>query len=145
MNRALPLLLLCALAPPASAEIYKWTDAKGRVHYGDQGMAPNAKVVNVQINSFKSVTYSSLKNPPARAVRRGDVTLYGTEWCGFCKKARRYLESNGIPYTYLDVEHDTQAKSEFKAIDGRGVPVILVGNRRMNGFSEEGLRRLLNP
>jgi hypothetical protein len=30
------VLLLATLALPAAAEIYKWTDAQGKVHYGDQ-------------------------------------------------------------------------------------------------------------
>ena len=30
------VLLLAILALPAAAEIYKWTDAQGKVHYGDQ-------------------------------------------------------------------------------------------------------------
>lgn len=31
--RALPILLLLAAAAPASAEIYRWTDAEGREHF----------------------------------------------------------------------------------------------------------------
>lgn len=38
MLRSLPLLLLLA-AGPAGAEIYKWTDANGRVHFGDSATA----------------------------------------------------------------------------------------------------------
>lgn len=30
------ILLLAMLAAPAGAEIYKWTDAQGEIHYGDQ-------------------------------------------------------------------------------------------------------------
>lgn len=30
------ILLLALLAAPAGAEIYKWTDAQGEIHYGDQ-------------------------------------------------------------------------------------------------------------
>ncbi|MDP2432414.1 MAG: DUF4124 domain-containing protein [Pseudomonadota bacterium] len=30
------ILLLALLATPAGAEIYKWTDAQGVIHYGDQ-------------------------------------------------------------------------------------------------------------
>jgi hypothetical protein len=32
----LAALLLALLAIPAGAEIYKWTDVQGKVHYGDQ-------------------------------------------------------------------------------------------------------------
>jgi glutaredoxin len=68
--------------------------------------------------------------------------MYGTRWCGYCKKARQYFEANGIAYADLDIEQSKVALAEFQAIGGRGVPVILVGSRRMNGFDAEGFRRL---
>jgi len=34
------LLLAIALPAPVAAEIYRWTDANGRVHYGDRRAAP---------------------------------------------------------------------------------------------------------
>ncbi|MFI4981078.1 MAG: DUF4124 domain-containing protein [Nevskiales bacterium] len=33
MNRAIALFLLCSLPLAASAQIYKWTDANGQVHF----------------------------------------------------------------------------------------------------------------
>lgn len=38
----LPMLLLL-LAVPARAEVYRWVDAEGRVHYGDKPPAPGAR------------------------------------------------------------------------------------------------------
>jgi hypothetical protein len=37
------LLLAVALPAQAAAEIYRWTDADGRVHYGDRRAAPAAQ------------------------------------------------------------------------------------------------------
>jgi hypothetical protein len=34
--RALPALLMLAISLPAPAQVYKWTDADGRVHYSDK-------------------------------------------------------------------------------------------------------------
>ncbi|MWV17619.1 DUF4124 domain-containing protein [Pseudomonas sp. L-22-4S-12] len=44
------LLLLCALLLPAlaSAQIYRWTDAQGRVHFGEQPGGSNAQQVEVK-------------------------------------------------------------------------------------------------
>ena len=36
-------LALCLLAVPAAAELYKWTDENGKVHYSDQPPPANAK------------------------------------------------------------------------------------------------------
>ena len=49
----------------------------------------------------------------------------------------------GIPFVEYDVERDEIGKREYKKLNGRGVPVILVGNQRMNGFSAPSLEKLL--
>lgn len=43
-----PLLLTLALLPAfAAAEVYKWTGADGRVHYGDRPPSPQAQPLNL--------------------------------------------------------------------------------------------------
>lgn len=43
-----PLLLALALLPAiGTAEVYKWTDAQGRVHYGDQPPTPKAQPLDL--------------------------------------------------------------------------------------------------
>ncbi len=45
--RYLVLLCILCLSAPAGAEIYRWTDAQGRVHFGEQP-APGATPVQVK-------------------------------------------------------------------------------------------------
>ena len=59
-----------------------------------------------------------------------------------CKKARRYFNDNNISFTEYDIDKDPKAQARFDALEGKGVPVILVGKRRMNGFSVEGFERI---
>jgi hypothetical protein len=48
LNRVLALLILSLPQPlPSAAEIYKWTDENGKVHYGDQPDGENAVQVHV--------------------------------------------------------------------------------------------------
>jgi glutaredoxin len=61
--------------------------------------------------------------------------MYSTSWCGYCKKARKHFELKKIPYREYDIERSKKAALEYKKLNGRGVPVILIGKRRMNGFS----------
>ena len=68
--------------------------------------------------------------------------MYSAEWCGYCKKAKRYFNMKGISYTEYDVEKNARAKSEYEKMGATGVPVILVGKKRMNGFSEKGFEKL---
>jgi glutaredoxin len=71
------------------------------------------------------------------------VKLYATDWCGYCKQARQFFARNGIAYTELDVEKSEAAKAEYRSLGARGVPVILVGSARMNGYDEQQLMQML--
>lgn len=70
------------------------------------------------------------------------VVMYATSWCPYCQRAREHFRARGIPYVEYDIEKDEAAKQAYKAFGGRGIPVIFVGKRRMNGFSPEGFDRL---
>ncbi len=80
----------------------------------------------------------------ALAARGSDeVVLFSTSWCGYCRKAREYLVSNGIPHEELDIEKSIEGKQEFAALGGRGVPLILVGNEQIRGWNPAALNTAL--
>ncbi len=146
------IIFLFLLAYSASAEIYKWTDADGKVHFGDN---PNknaaAKAVKVEINTYTNVSYESVEsdnldksadNNAAPIAKK--VIMYSTSWCGYCKKARKYFIEKNINFVDYDIERDKNAKRAYDAMGAKGVPVILVGKKRMNGFSVEGFNNLLS-
>lgn len=70
------------------------------------------------------------------------VVMYATSWCPYCQQARNYFRQQGISYTEYDIERDADAKRRYQAFGGRGVPVIFVGKRRMNGFSVSGFNKI---
>ena len=70
------------------------------------------------------------------APRQPVVVMYATDWCGYCARARAYLQHNGIAFIEHDIEKSTAAGTEFRRLGGRGVPLILVGRERVYGFSE---------
>jgi glutaredoxin len=139
-------LALAALANLALAGVYKWTDAQGRTHYSD---APpqnsGAQQVKLHINSYdgpaivRPRTSLNTDAPPARA----DVVMYTTSWCASCKKAKAYLTGKGVPFRELDVEQSAEAHQQFQQLGGKGVPLILVGNKRMDGFDPGAMDGLL--
>lgn len=135
------LVLLFTLPLIATAEIYKWTDDSGRVHFGDSpSKKDNAEKVTVEINSYEHVSYENIEFYSGLDAER--VTMFSTSWCGYCKKARHYFQSNGINYIEYDIEKSKQAKRMYDSIGGKGVPVILHGKKRMNGFSAAGFERI---
>jgi glutaredoxin len=138
------VLLISFFSMAVNAEIYKWTDSAGKIHFSDQ-KPDNAKTekVKVQINSYEHVTYQLPPmpvTPSPKSVK--NVVMYSTTWCGYCKKARAYFESHNIPYPEYDGEHSDEAKQNYDAIGGRGVPIIFVGQARMNGFSPDSFEYL---
>jgi glutaredoxin len=145
----LALLLFLFFSSFCSAEIYKWTDEKGQVHFSDKSDSsrPSDSVeIKVQINSYESVSYETLINDQENSGQEQDrnVIMYSTSWCKYCAKARRYFEASSIPFTEYDIEKDATAKQEYDELGAKGVPVILVGNKRMNGFSVSGFKAIYN-
>jgi len=123
-----------------SAEVYKWTDSHGRVHFGDRPPADaQAEAVHLRINTYESPSIETYGVPGAAG---GKVVMYSTAWCTVCKQARNYFNENGISFTEYDIEKDEGAGREFRKLGARGVPVILVGSSRMNGFSPQAFLRL---
>jgi mycoredoxin len=56
-----------------------------------------------------------------------EITMYGADWCGDCRRSKRFLDSNDVSYNYIDVEADTSASEKVIEINGgmRSIPVIL--------------------
>ena len=55
------------------------------------------------------------------------ITMYGTPWCGDCLRARRFLDSSSVAYTYIDIVSNPEAAQIVEQINGgnRSVPTII--------------------
>lgn len=71
------------------------------------------------------------------------VRLYGTQWCGYCRQAREYLSSRNIPFDDIDIDASDRGRQQFAQLDGKGVPLILVGRQRMDGYDKTRLEAML--
>jgi glutaredoxin len=143
------VLLACLLSClPCWGQIYKWTDPSGKTVYGDKP-PEEAKAREIRIQSFEQPVEvrdwaKVLRAKSASGASSSGVTMFSTVWCGYCKKARAYFASKGIAYAEIDVEKSEDGQRRYKELGGGGVPIILVGNRMMQGFSEgafEALRK----
>lgn len=145
MRVAILLLLLAALQ--AQAEIYRWVDADGTVHFSDEPRPDAGEVERVQlrqINSVRSVEIDTAPGPARTTQGAGapEVIMYSASWCVYCDRARDHFEADGIRYREYDVENSAKGRRDYDRLNGRGVPIILVDDRRMNGFSPEGFARI---
>ena len=134
------LLLACS----ATAEIYQWTDAGGNRHFGDRPPRDTAhEAVRLRsINTFRSVSTDELPAWARDTTGDREVIIYTAEWCGVCKQATQYFRDTGIPYREYDIEKSAKGRRDFARLKARGVPVILIGDRRMNGFSSQRFQSL---
>jgi glutaredoxin len=120
-----------------AAGIYTWQDEQGQTHFGDRPPdRSQASEVRLRINTYHSPEIRSLRE---RQIGRDadKIILYSAQWCGVCKRARRFFLEKKIPFEEYDVAKSQRGRRDFKRLQGKGVPIILVGDQRMNGFSPE--------
>ena len=70
---------------------------------------------------------------------RTRVVVYGTATCPYCIRTRAYLTERQIPFVDLDVVKSEKGKREFATLGGKGVPLILIGDRQMTGFDQAAI------
>ena len=56
------------------------------------------------------------------------LTVYGASWCGDCRNARRYLDSVGVDYRYVDLGADRAAQALLDDAGYRAIPVVVTTN-----------------
>jgi glutaredoxin len=55
-----------------------------------------------------------------------EVTFYGADWCGDCRRSKALLNAVGVEYELKDVEQSAEFTEEAKTISGRtNIPVIV--------------------
>ena len=55
------------------------------------------------------------------------LTMYSTQWCGYCQRLKTQLGREGITITEIDIEHDAEAAALVEKINGgnRTVPTVV--------------------
>ena len=143
------IVCLLLLSTYSYSEIHKWVDAEGRVHYSDEKPA-NQETEVLEIIEPQTFEHTSVydlpdflgffKSPDKKKSKK--VVMYSTQNCGACKKAKRYFSKNNIPYTEKDINKSQSNRNEWEKLGGRGVPIILIGKKKVRGFSEATFDRL---
>lgn len=134
------LLLSCCLAASLvqAAELYRWVDADGKVHYTDQPPPASAKKVEEKKLSGSTIDTSQLPYATQQAVKKSPVTLYANDCGEPCTQAREHLSKRGIPYTGKNPETTPADAEALKKLVGAAfVPVLLVGSAVSKGYEKE--------
>jgi len=56
-----------------------------------------------------------------------NIIVYGTTWCPDCIKVRNYLDSNNIPYQWINISKEQDARAIVEKINNgcQSVPTII--------------------
>jgi GrxC family glutaredoxin len=66
-----------------------------------------------------------------------NVVIYSKDWCPFCSRAKRLLDSKGVAYREINVTADRKAEQEMVDRSRRmTVPQIFVGDVHVGGSDE---------
>jgi glutaredoxin len=78
----------------------------------------------------------------ARAPRAGDIALFTASWCGHCKRAKAHLAAAQITYVEYDIENVDGMRAFIGAGGSGGVPLLVAGDKRVQGYSAAAYERL---
>ena len=139
------------------ADMYKWVDENGVVHFSD---TPPDDADNSDIDYLP--TYSTHENnvypqennstenrdnrssPTDSVLKKPKVELYTTSWCPWCKKAKAFFRSRGIVFVEYDIEKDKAAARHKAQIDSpKGVPFAVINGKGIHGYNENAYNNAL--
>ena len=158
----LAFLALVLVIGTSSAEIYRWVDEKGVVHFSDsptqhvsetsmkENVSSEKPDPNPEGNSPPTTeTHTITLNPdffkpldegrPNRvSVNAPTVEIYETNWCGYCKKAKKFFRSRGIKFKSYNIENDAAAARRMMTLTRRkAVPFVVINGHPIQGYSEQ--------
>ena len=71
------------------------------------------------------------------------VTVFLTSWCPYCQKLEKFLRSENIGYTRVDIERSEEGRQVYKQLNANGVPVTVIGAKVIGGYSQEIILKTL--
>ncbi len=145
------------IAGAGIAGVYKWVDENGIVHFSDAppshgNSSEKVERVSGHKDGVPTVRYadteslsSNSTSGKAEKSKTPSVELYVTNWCPYCKVARNFFLSKGIPFKEYDIDKDKDAALRKYKLDkgGAGVPFVVINGRGIRGYSKEAYEEAL--
>ncbi len=72
------------------------------------------------------------------------VIMLGAWWCSYCYQAKKYFQRNDIHYCEYDMENTSTGRQLYKQHGSGAVPILLIGEYQLNGYSERQIETALN-
>ena len=65
------------------------------------------------------------------------VTVYVSDWCPYCQRAKSLLEQKQVIFSEINVEEDEKSREEMIARSNqRTVPQIFIGGKHVGGCDD---------
>jgi glutaredoxin 3 len=65
------------------------------------------------------------------------VTVYVSDWCPYCQRAKSLLRQKQVIFSEINVEEDEKSREEmFARSNRRTVPQIFFGDKHVGGYDE---------
>src|SRR3989337_2049198 len=144
--RSVIFAVLLGAACAASAQLYRWTDEKGRVHVTDTPPPPSAKNVQKRALDATPEPPSGANQPYAvqLAAKNYPVTLYTAPDCAPCGAARALLNQRGVPFREVSVVGEQESAQLRNAVGSLSVPSLVVGTSAHKGFEQGAYHAMLD-
>ncbi|MES2047776.1 MAG: glutaredoxin family protein [Pseudomonadota bacterium] len=137
------LAMLCLFSGSASAQLYKWVGADGKVTYSDVPPPPGAKQLSTKASSGESGGVP-LPEDLAAAVSKNPVTLYTGATCVPCNEGRTLLKQMGIPFSEKTVSSNDDIDKLKKVSGELQLPLLVISNSKFRGFNDAEWRVALS-
>jgi glutaredoxin 3 len=70
-------------------------------------------------------------------VTQPEVTVYTSDWCPYCRRAKDLLTRKNVSFSEINVEDEPRAREEMIARSNRRtVPQIFIGDRHVGGCDD---------
>lgn len=150
MGKAVLLLCLAAACVAHAGDaVYKSVASDGKVTYSQtppqSGAARKMSFDNLpasplpeHVLRFRQEMEKNIaqKQQAATAPSQG-LRLFSAKWCVYCRHAKAWLGSKGVPYVEVDID-TPQGMTEFAATGvAKSVPLLVGPGVRVQGFSED--------
>jgi glutaredoxin-like protein len=58
------------------------------------------------------------------------IRVYGADWCGDCRRAKKFLNDYGIEYEWYDTDQSKDAENVVKSLNNgkRIIPTIIIND-----------------
>jgi thioredoxin reductase (NADPH) len=73
------------------------------------------------------------------------IKVYGADWCSDCVTAKRFLDSKGVEFEYIDITDNQQAIKLVEGVNNgrRVIPTLMVDGVIFTNPGINGLMKIL--